>query len=87
MVLDLKTFAITEAKTSGPSPGWVHAHKATLSEDGGSILVQGGKLDRGEDMSLVENIDEWRLRLADWRWERLTDRRWPRWEVRRKDGD
>ena len=50
-------------------------------------MLQGGKLDRGEDKSLVENIDEWRLRLADWRWERLTDRRWPRWEVRRKDGE
>jgi hypothetical protein len=86
MVLDLKTFAMTEAKTSGTPPGWIHAHKATLSEDGGSILLQGGKLDRGEDKSLVENIDEWRLRLADWSWQRLTDRCWPQWEVRRKDG-
>jgi hypothetical protein len=85
-VLDLKTFAITEAKTSGTPPGWIHSHRATLSEDGGSILVQGGKLDRGKDKSLLDNIDDWRLRLADWRWERLTDRRWPQWEVRRKDG-
>jgi hypothetical protein len=85
-VLDLKTFAITEAKTSGTPPGWIHSHRATLSEDGGSILVQGGKLYRGKDNSLLDNIDDWRLRLADWRWERLTDRRWPQWEVRRKDG-
>jgi hypothetical protein len=35
---------------------------------------------------LVENIDNWKLHLSDWRWERLTDRRWPRWEIRRKDG-
>src|SRR5207247_2186331 len=49
--------------------------------------VRHGKLDRGgEDRSLVENIDEWRLYLADWRWERLTDRQWQRWEIRRKDG-
>ena len=87
MLLDLKTFAITEAKTSGSPPGWIHSHKATLSANGDSILVQGGKLERGEGMSLVENIDDWRLHLGDWRWERLTDRRWPCWEVRRKDGE
>jgi hypothetical protein len=86
-VLDLNTFAITEAKTSGMPPGWIHDHKAALSEEGASILVQGGKLDPGEDTPEIENIDDWRLRLADWRWERLTDRRWPQWEVRRKDGE
>jgi len=58
-----------------------------LSEDGKSILVQCGLLDRGEpDKSLVENIDEWKLHVADWRWERLTERRWLRWDVLRSDG-
>lgn len=87
MVLDLTTFAITQAQTSGNPPGWIHAQQATLSEDGGSILVQGGKLDPGKAKPSIENIDDWRLHLADWRWERLTERRWPRWEVRRKDGE
>lgn len=87
-LLDLKTFAIAPVQTSGTSPGWIHRHKATLSDDGRSILVQGGKVDRGgNDKSLVENIDDWRLQIADWRWERLTERRWSRWEVRRKDGE
>ena len=29
-----------------------------------------------ENGSLVENLDDWRLHLADWRWERLTERKW-----------
>jgi hypothetical protein len=87
MVLDMETLAISGVQTSGSQPGWIHHHEATLAGDGCSILIQRGKLDRGgEDRSLVENIDDWRLHLADWRWERLTDRRWPRWEVRRADG-
>jgi hypothetical protein len=88
LVLDLGTFRITRVKTSGTPPGWIHRHKATLSADGSSILVVGGTLDRGDkDQGLVENIDDWRLHLADWRWERVAERRWLRWEVRRKDGE
>ena len=86
-VLDLATFAIsTVTETSGSPPGWISRHSAELSEDGTSILVRGGQLVRGGPRDpLVENIDDWRLHLADWRWERLTDRRWPRWEMRRRD--
>ena len=87
-ILDLKTFSVFAQKTSGTPPGWIHDHTATLSPDGRSILIQRGKLDRGgNDRSLVENIDDWRLHLGDWHWERLTERRWSRWEVRRKDGE
>ncbi len=87
-VLDLTTLVISTVPTVGTSPGWIHDHQATLAEDGRSITVVGGRLDRsGQDRSLVENLDDWRLQLEDWRWERLTERRWPRWEVRRKDGE
>ena len=85
-ILDLASFAITSMQTSGPSPGWVYEHTASLSEDKRTILVSHGKLDRGEGGSLVENIDDWLLHLTDWRWERLTERRWLRWEVLRADG-
>ena len=85
--LDLKTFAIASVHTSGASPGWLHGHTAELSDDRRSILLRHGKLDRGgEDKSLVENIDDWILDLADWRWERLTKRRWLRWDMLRSDG-
>jgi hypothetical protein len=84
--LDLDTFAIAPIATSGSPPGWIHEHTAALADDGASILIQGGKLDRGpKDSSLVENLDDWRLDLAARRWERLSERRWQRWEVRRQD--
>jgi hypothetical protein len=87
LVLDVESLIISAVETRGTSPGWLHRHNARLSEDGKSILVQCGLLDRGEpDKSLVENIDEWKLHVADWRWERLTERRWLRWDVLRSDG-
>ena len=86
-VLDLDSFAISQMETSGTPPGWLHGHSATLSEDCTSIRITKGKLELGrDDKSLVENIDDWRLHLADWRWERLTDRKWQRWELARRDG-
>jgi hypothetical protein len=86
LVLKLDDFSVQEVPTSGGAPGWIHEHRATLAEDGNSILIERGLLDRGDNVrSLVENIDDWRLHLSDWRWERLTERNWPRWEVRRAD--
>jgi hypothetical protein len=85
-VLDLETFAISKMITVGVPPGWLHRHDAVLSEDGASILIRKGLLDRRDgDGTFVENIDDWRLRHKDWSWERLTERRWQRWEVRRRD--
>lgn len=85
--LDLDSFAITPVSTAGEKPGWIHGHSATLSSDQKSLLVQGGKCDTGGTVrSLVENIDDWRLHLDTWTWERLTRRNWPRWEFVRADG-
>jgi hypothetical protein len=87
LTLDLVSFAISCVRTSGASPGWIHGHTTNLSEDKCAILVSHGKLDRGGDAgSLVENIDDWRLDLTDWRWERVTQRHWLRWDVLRADG-
>jgi len=86
LVLELKTLAVSAAETCGTPPGWIHDHVARLSEDGMSIIVQRGLLDRGTPGEpLVENIDDWKLHIADLRWERLTDRRWQRWNVLRSD--
>lgn len=85
-LLDLHTFAIRRVETSGPFPGWLHSHSATLTEGGGSVFVQGGLVDRGgESRSRVENIDDWQLHLDTWRWEQLSTRDWPRWEISRED--
>ena len=83
--LSLDTFEIHKVKPSGISPGWIHRHHAALSEDGRSIIVTKGKLDLGREHALRENIDDWKLHLDDWRWERLTSRNWPRFDIRRKD--
>jgi hypothetical protein len=86
LILNLATLSISPIQTCGSSPGWIYEHKAILEESGHSILVRGGKIDPGgENASLVENIDDWRLHLTDWRWERLTERLWQRWEFFRKD--
>ncbi|HXT10504.1 MAG TPA: hypothetical protein VN873_03000 [Candidatus Angelobacter sp.] len=86
-ILDLRNFAISTVQTTGTPPGWIHQHEALLSNDGGSIIVRKGLLDRGKPgESFVENLDDWRLELANWKWQRLTERRWQRWEVMRKDG-
>jgi len=86
MALDLASLSIVPVETSGPAPGWIHSHEAVLENGGTSILIRRGKLDRGgEDSSLIENIDDWRLNLSDWRWERVTERRWQRYEIVRKD--
>ena len=82
LILNLATLSISSVQTCGSSPGWIHGHKATLGGSEDSILVRGGKIDPGgENASLVENIDDWRLRVAGWRWERLTERLWQRWEL------
>jgi hypothetical protein len=40
-------------------------------------------MDQGH--SLRENIDDWKLNLDDWSWERLTSRNWQLFAIRRKD--
>jgi len=86
MILDLANFEMSRQETIGTPPGWINRHRATLSEDGGSILIERGNVCSGDEgKTWIENIDDWRLQIEDWRWERLTDRKWPRWEVRRND--
>ncbi|WP_146168161.1 Kelch repeat-containing protein [Pseudomonas mangrovi] len=84
LVVDTRDWSVCPIQTNGPAPGWLHRHTAEL-QDGASILVSGGKLFRGEKVGLVESIDDWAFHLEEWRWERLTDRQWPRFEFQRED--
>ncbi|WP_444927640.1 hypothetical protein ACJJI4_07790 [Microbulbifer sp. TRSA002] len=84
-VLDINNFKINKVETLGESPGWIHQHNAVLSLDKKSITITNGLIDRGDEYSLRENIDDWRLNLENSTWERLTERKWPRWELRRED--
>lgn len=85
--LDLATLKFSKVSTTGHPPGWIHRHRAVLSEDCSSIVVTAGKIERdAASKALIENIDDWRLDLASMRWERLTQRDWPRWRFSRADG-
>lgn len=81
--LDLDSLKITQIETKGRSPGWIHKHKASVDADGLGITVTGGQVYDGS--TYLENIDDWHLSFSDWRWEQLTNRKWTRIEVQRKD--
>lgn len=83
--IDTNTFSVSLRPTSGNQPGWIHAHQATLSKDGQSILVSGGKIERQDARLHIENIDDWSLNLESGVWERLVHRHWPRWQIYRAD--
>lgn len=82
--VDTRTFQISQRATTGDQPGWISRHSAALSEDGHSIAVRGGNVLINEGM--IENIDDWSLHLATGAWQRLTDRKWPRFEISRTEG-
>jgi len=82
-LLNLENFKIQKVSASGQSPGWIHGHKATLSEDKQTVMISKGKIDLGSDSSLQENIDDWSLNLTTWEWKRLTTRKWTRFEINR----
>ncbi|QDV45288.1 hypothetical protein Enr13x_51640 [Stieleria neptunia] len=81
--LDTENFQIDEIASTGNHPGWISKHTATLSEDESSIIISGGEV-MTED-GLLESIDDWSLTLADFRWTRLTLRKWIRFQVGRAD--
>jgi hypothetical protein len=87
-VLDLRSMAMCLPVASGACPGWLHSHTAELEPGGNSIVVRGGMVDPGPGAAnaLLENADDWRLHLDDWRWERLTERAWSQFLVVRRDG-
>ena len=86
VVLDTNHYAFDRIDTSGNGPLWLHKHSAKLAEGGRAILVRGGLINDPRWPSLVENIDDWRLDLDTWRWDRLTNRAWPRFAFVRSDG-
>jgi hypothetical protein len=86
LTVECPGWAVLPVQCTGDPPGWISSHRAEL-EGTSAIKVTGGRVERGPDVSLVENIDDWILHLDGWRWERLTQRRWPRFEAYRQDGE
>lgn len=88
LIVDTETWKVSEQASSGDLPGWIHDHSAELAEDNKSILITGGNIYPADDeLPIIENIDDWRLNVEDWSWERLTERNWPLFEITRTDGE
>ena len=83
--IDLDSYQISKIETAGDNPGWIYEHSAEYQLEDNSIVIEGGKIDRGEEYGLLENIDSWKLSLTTLKWERLTQKKWQRWSVKRKD--
>jgi hypothetical protein len=80
--LDVRSLRIDPFETSGENPGWIFRHRSSL--DGDRLTIRRGELQT--DSGITESIDDWLLDLKSRQWTRLTDRRWPRFEFIRQDG-
>ncbi|MEM9702159.1 MAG: hypothetical protein AAF907_06925 [Planctomycetota bacterium] len=80
--LNLDDWCVAAIDTNGDGPGWIHKHRAVHLPDERAIALTGGLRD---DRDLLENLDEYRLCLETLRWTKCTDRRWPRFILRRGD--
>jgi hypothetical protein len=81
----MDTLSVDRVDTLGEAPGWIHEHTAILSDDASAIVVRGGAIWRGAELSMIENIDSWSLDLGTGRWTRLTALDWQRWTMLRVD--
>ncbi|MEP3635947.1 MAG: ankyrin repeat domain-containing protein [Paracoccaceae bacterium] len=65
MRLSIEDFSISTVSTSGEMPGWIHGHRATLSEHG--IVITGGKVEPG----YVDNETTYLLNLETLVWKKI----------------
>lgn len=85
--LNLSSYQIEPLKTHGQPPGWIHKHEAEVDASGASITLRNGTVEeqKGGERVFRQNLEEYRLHLADGRWEKITDRGgWRQFEIRRK---
>lgn len=66
--LDVSTWRIAAVATRGPSPGWIHKHRAR-AEPAGTILIEGGQIWDGAD--LVDNRRVFRFDPSSGHWSAL----------------
>jgi len=84
-ILNIDDFKIKKIESTGNNPGWIHSHNAALSDDKQHIFISAGELFISEDDHLLENIDEWKVNINNWSWERLSEKKWIRWNALRED--
>ena len=84
-ILHLDDFRISELKTSGNQPAWMHEHSAKLDETSQAIICDGGVVTHHETGRIIENIASWRLCLDTGAWSKVSEKPWSRWLLMRKD--
>lgn len=80
--LNIHTYKIEKVETRN-SMGWVFKHSATLKDN--QIIVTGGEIWLGDDLPMVENIDDWALNLKTLIWKNISKKDWQVFYVERKD--
>jgi hypothetical protein len=85
--LDVATCRIEWIETRGEFPGWIHEHEADFDPEGNTITVRRGvtMVARGEEQYWPQNTEDYRLHLANGRWEQLTRRNWRQFQLVRPD--
>ena len=83
--LDLRSYEISEVRTSGQMPGWISVHEAELNST--VITLRGGKTFsyRGDEQQFRRNFDDYALNLVSRVWRRITDRKWLQFQIRQAD--
>lgn len=84
-ILHLDDFKISELKTSGDQPAWLHKHSAKLDETRQAIICDDGVVTHHETGRVIENIASWRLCLATGAWSKVGEKPWSRWLLMRSD--
>jgi len=74
--LDIKNFIISKLETTGDNPGWIFRHNAELSSNTNEIIITGGEILVGEDLTdcdcepITSNQITYRLNLDTMVWEK-----------------
>jgi hypothetical protein len=79
--LDLSSYRITEAETSGEMPGWIFVHSE------GTIVVRGGEViqEHNGEQRYRRNAEDYELDLNSGVWRRLSNRKWRQFSIRAAD--
>jgi hypothetical protein len=85
--LSLAGYRISEIKTSGDMPGWISEHRASLNWKG-VVKIRRGQILNYLDgkQRLRRNYDDFALDTKTWVWQRLTNRKWREFSIRREKG-
>lgn len=83
--LDLTNYQISQPQTNGEMPGWIYKHRCNVSP--GKITVRGGEVFEIRNGKKYDraNIEDYSLDLASGTWQRITNRNWPHFLIRRMD--